>query len=809
LIFIFQLKGLKMKNFEQDLKNLDLPYTMDIGNGSNTLLITFAGISGALGLYPFEFFKITNGFDIDKIFIRDLEQSWYHQGLKGITTSIEETADYLKELIEKHNYTKVVCLGNSMGGYAALVIGNLIKADTILAFAPQTFLDTLNRETYKDNRWAEEIAHLPYKIKKKYLDLEILFHKNRSKSAIHIYYSLDERIDAIHAKKFEHIENVKLHAYKDGGHQLVQLLRKKGDLYKILRTHLTKFSKDRIVSVFQDLESGTSLEESLLLNGVKDKKYLEYKSKYNNSYEVQASILFNFFNSLKETFYFTNVDDKITNKQIYNLESIVAWYKNEKTKKQMFGTYFYYGSKKYLLHIEVGTRNLHIGLVKYISKDNLYTIVQMEEDDYDSILHKYNNNLEIKLQQRNWGSGWCSIDCAEFIDLSIRDKFLTLNDFFTSDLYNSNISKLIQNLKQDEQMEKLINKYIFTPGPVKMYDETLKIGAMQTPYFRNDAFSKVTLECEENLLKIANAPDGSRVLFLTASGTAGMEATVQNLLNSEDKALVVNGGGFGQRFVDICKIHNIRHVDFKVKDTNLSDASMFDTFKDATSLVINAHETSIGLLYDLKSVGKFAKENNMLFIVDAISMFITDEIDMSRDGIDALIISSHKGLALPPGLSMVILSPKAIKKVNPVHQLYFDFNAYLNDGERGQTPFTPAITIILQLQARLKQIINNGIEFELNKAKEIAAYFRESIETLPLKAYSFHMPNAMTTLTPTDGKSASTIVKDLDEKYNIIVAPNGGALQDKIFRVAHMGAMTKEYTDILIDALFNYYGRKR
>ena len=358
-------------------------------------------------------------------------------------------------------------------------------------------------------------------------------------------------------------------------------------------------------------------------------------------------------------------------------------------------------------------------------------------------------------------------------------------------------------------MKSLYNKYIFTPGPVKMYEETLKLGLIQTPYFRNNEFSEVVFECEKNLLNIANAPEGSRVLFLTASGTAGMEASVQNLLNQNDKALVINGGGFGQRFVDICKIHNINTIECKVKETNLSDTSMLNEHNDATSLLINAHETSIGTLYDLDAVGKFTKDNNMLHIVDAISMFITDELDMQRHNIDALIISSHKGLALPPGLSMVILSPKAIAKINPAHQLYFDFNSYLKDAKRGQTPFTPAVTIILQLHQRLKRIIDDGITTHQQKAKTAAEYFRESIKELPLKSYSSYMPNAMTTLTPTDGKSALQIVKDLDERFDIIVTPNGGELKDKIFRVSHMGDMNKEYVDVLIDALHKYYNIKR
>ncbi len=358
-------------------------------------------------------------------------------------------------------------------------------------------------------------------------------------------------------------------------------------------------------------------------------------------------------------------------------------------------------------------------------------------------------------------------------------------------------------------MQDLLNKYIFTPGPVRMYEETLQLGSIQTPYFRNEAFSKVILECEQNLLQLLNAPKASRVVFFTASGTAGMEAIVQNLLNKNDEAIVINGGGFGQRFVDLCKLHNIKHFNHKLTHDNLSDTNQLNGYNRATAILINAHETSVGLLYNMENVGKFCKKNNILNIVDAISLFVTDELDMKKQNIDALIISSHKGLALPPGLTMVVLSPKAIQKINSPSMMYFDFNSYIGDGKRGQTPFTPAITILLQLHARLNQMKKDGISFHIDKAKNIADYFREQISSLPLKEYSHYMPNAMTTLTPTDGRSAYEIVKDLDKKFNIVLTPNGGELRNIIFRISHMGNMDRDYINVLINALHEYYGVKR
>ena len=351
---------------------------------------------------------------------------------------------------------------------------------------------------------------------------------------------------------------------------------------------------------------------------------------------------------------------------------------------------------------------------------------------------------------------------------------------------------------------------IFTPGPVKMSEEILQVGAKQTPYFRNSAFSDVTFACENGLLEMVNAPEGSKVIFLTASGTAGMESAVMNLLTKDDNALVVNGGGFGARFVDICATHSVPHTNFKVTNTNLSDIEILAPDENHTALVVNAHETSVGHLYNLDAMGEYAVKNDLLYIVDAISMLATDPLDMQQSNIDVCIASSQKGLALPPGLTMVILAPNAIKQLQNINSLYFNFKDYLKNGERGQTPYTPAVTIMLQLEARLNQIKKRGgIKQSIANAKEVADYFRKSIKALPLKEYTPYMPNAMTTLTPTDGKSAMDIVNDLEANYKVMVCPNGGAERELVFRISHMGEMTKEYTDILIDALHDYYGVTR
>lgn len=105
----------------------------------------------------------------------------------------------------------------------------------------------------------------------------------------------------------------------------------------------------------------------------------------------------------------------------------------------------------------------------------------------------------------------------------------------------------------------------FTVGPV-MSDNTVRtIGAEQVPYFRTPEFSAVMLENEKLMKKFAKAGDNARVVFITGSGTAAMEATVMNVFDKTDKVLVVNGGSFGQRFVELCQIHEIPYEEIKLK----------------------------------------------------------------------------------------------------------------------------------------------------------------------------------------------------------------------------------------------------
>ena len=348
----------------------------------------------------------------------------------------------------------------------------------------------------------------------------------------------------------------------------------------------------------------------------------------------------------------------------------------------------------------------------------------------------------------------------------------------------------------------------FTVGPVQSNASVLEIGAQQVPYFRTPEFSQVMLQNERLMLEFSGAPEGSRSVFITGSGTASMEAVVMNLLDSGDKALVVDGGSFGRRFCQLCEIHGVpfdRVVPSPGRSVTADDLKCFDGVGGYTAFIVNIHETSTGVRYDLDLIGDFCRRNGLFLIVDAISSFLADEIDMEYSGIDVLVVGSQKALACPPGISIVVLSPEALKRVEriPSKCMYLDLKDALKNGERGQTPFTPAVSVLLQINARLREIkANGGVDYEVSKTKALAEDFRKNISDLPFEMVSQSMSNAVTPLHPTTAK-ASEVFSILKDEYGIWICPNGGEYAEYMFRVGHIGALTEKDNDALISALLD------
>lgn len=356
--------------------------------------------------------------------------------------------------------------------------------------------------------------------------------------------------------------------------------------------------------------------------------------------------------------------------------------------------------------------------------------------------------------------------------------------------------------------ERMIN---FTVGPVMSSEEVCAVGSHQIPYFRTPEFSATMLENEQYMLKFANAPQGSKVVFMTNSSTGSMEAVVMNCFDSSDKVLVIDGGSFGHRFVELCEIHEIPHTILKLRHgQKLIKARLYEYDEQGfTGLLVNIDETSTGVLYDSEMIGEFCKKNSIFYVCDCVSSFLADSFDMMHCGAEVMITGSQKVLACPPGVSIIILAPRAVDRVKckKVKSMYFNLAEALKNMERGQTPFTPAVGILRQINTRLKEIDKaGGADVEIARVASQAEDFRIKIQELPFEFISESPANGVTPVHPIKA-DAYKIFEVLKDEYGIWVCPNGGDLKNTIFRVGHMGHLSHDDNTTLINALKDMHMR--
>ena len=337
-------------------------------------------------------------------------------------------------------------------------------------------------------------------------------------------------------------------------------------------------------------------------------------------------------------------------------------------------------------------------------------------------------------------------------------------------------------------------------------DAVRAIGAEQVPYFRTAEFSEVMLENERLVKKFACATEDSRAVFMTCSGSGGMEAAIMNTLTKNDRALVINGGSFGERFVELLVLHEIPFAEIKLEYGKALKPEHLAPYEGEgyTAFLLQKHETSTGVHYDINLVSDFCKRNGCFLIVDTISTFLCDPFDMAALNAGVMITGSQKALACPPGIAIMVLAPSALKRIEKTkcYCQYLDLKLALKNQERGQTPWTPAVGVLRQINVRLKEIdAAGGAEAEIARTAHLAEYFRSKLKenSLPFEIISESLSNAVTPLHPTTQSAYELFLKIKDE-YGMWICPNGGSMKDSVFRVGHIGYLTEADFDKLIAA---------
>ena len=354
----------------------------------------------------------------------------------------------------------------------------------------------------------------------------------------------------------------------------------------------------------------------------------------------------------------------------------------------------------------------------------------------------------------------------------------------------------------------------FTVGPVQSSDAVRAIGAEQVPYFRTSEFSDLMFENEQLIKKLAHTTEDSRVVFMTCSGSGGMETAIMNCLTKDDKALVINGGSFGERFVELLTLHEISFTEITLEHGKALKPEHLAPFegKGYTAFLLQKHETSTGVHFDINLVSDFCKRNSCFLIVDTISSFLADPFDMTALDAGVMITGSQKALACPPGIAVMALAPSALKRIENTKCCcqYFDLKLALKNQERGQTPWTPAVGVLRQINVRLKEIDSAGGDtYEIERIAHLASYFRDKLKEydLPFEIISESLSNAVTPLHPTT-QSAYEIFLKIKDEYGMWICPNGGDMKDTVFRVGHIGYLQEKDYDQLIDAFLDLRAKK-
>ncbi len=342
---------------------------------------------------------------------------------------------------------------------------------------------------------------------------------------------------------------------------------------------------------------------------------------------------------------------------------------------------------------------------------------------------------------------------------------------------------------------------LLTPGPTQIPPSVCAalgkpIIHHRTPQFQDNI--KVAVEGLQYVIQTK-----SDVYLLAGSGTAAMEAAVCNLVNQGDKVITVEGGKFGERWTELCNVFGAQTDVIEVEWGTAIDPKIIEqklnSDPDIKVVFTTLNETSTGVVTDIKAVAEIVKKTNAILVVDAVSGLGVVDCKMDEWGVDVVCSGSHKGFMLPPGLAFLAMSDKAYKKVEECStpRYYLDLRKSKKAFAATDTPFTPAIGIIIGLNESLKFFTEKKLEDVFAHYQRLAKGTRIAAKALGmgLLAEESCISNVLTPIVLPDSVDGGKLVKAMRDVHGVTVAGGQGKLKGKIIRISHMGCVD-EY-DIL------------
>ncbi len=337
-----------------------------------------------------------------------------------------------------------------------------------------------------------------------------------------------------------------------------------------------------------------------------------------------------------------------------------------------------------------------------------------------------------------------------------------------------------------------MKRRLLTPGPTPVPEDTLLEMARPVFYHRSAEFRALLAEVNEDLKYVFQTKNS--VLTLTSSGTGGLEAAVANVLPPGGKAICLSAGRFGERWKNLCKAFGVESVNVTapwgqaVQPVQLAKA--LADHPDAVAVCATLSETSTGVGHDIAAFGKLVAATPAVLMVDAISGLGAMECRTDDWHVDVCVTGSQKALMMPPGLAFVSVGDRAWQAIerNPNRRtFYFDLKKARAALETGDTPYTPAHTLIRAMRVSLKRIRAEGIENVWAAQARNAAAARAGFRAMGLELFANPPNNALTVAKLPETVDGNVLLSKLEKQYGMKLANGQDQLKGKIIRLAHMG----------------------
>jgi aspartate aminotransferase-like enzyme len=336
-------------------------------------------------------------------------------------------------------------------------------------------------------------------------------------------------------------------------------------------------------------------------------------------------------------------------------------------------------------------------------------------------------------------------------------------------------------------------RYLFAPGPTSVPPEVLLELAKPVLHHREPQFLEILSQVRDGLRYLFQT--SGEVIILSASGTGAMEAAVANLFSTGDRALVISGGKFGERWAEICRTYGVEAVALEVpwgeavKPSDVADALARDA--SIRGVCVQVCETSTGAAHDVRALGEIVRAHpHVVLIVDAVSALGAVDVRTDEWGLDAVVGGSQKAMMLPPGLAFVAMSAKAWQRAGQTNlpRYYFDLPKIRGELVQDDHPYTLPTPLVVALRESLGYVRAEGLDRIFRRHRQLAEATRAGIKALGLSLLAEKSPSdALTVVRVPEGIDGARLPKLFQELCNITIVGGQDRLRGKVFRLAHMG----------------------